>query len=99
MPLNWQCRDLGSIRQAVGDDGTRNLREQGGTLGVVGVDDGRAAWSEQLQEPRLDATVVLNRTVIVEMVAADIGEDRRVEFNPRHAPLTERVARDLHYRM
>ena len=61
---------------------------------VAHVDD-RALQAGQAEQAGLRRAVRLERAVIVEMVAGEVGEHGRVEAHRRHALLVERVRRHL----
>ena len=64
--------------------------------GIVGVDHGDAVRRELLDEQRLGREVRLHRAVIVEMIAREVREHRRLEREPFDASLMQRVRRRLH---
>lgn len=68
--------------------GTGVFRE-GGTAGIVRVEDQRAAPLEQLDDLRLGGPVGGEVAVIVEVVASDVGDDGTVEEGAGDTALVE----------
>jgi len=62
---------------------------------IIQIDRGKSTGAKTAKEKRLGLFVGLHRSVVVEMVAAEIGEDGPRKFNFRGAPLVERVGTDL----
>ncbi len=90
--LGAEVDDLGPARHG---DGAQRLE-----LRDVGVDDGSAALGEALvEEPALGLEVGLEAAVIVEMVAADIGERGGLDGEPGEPLLVQPVARGLDHQM
>ena len=83
--------------QARGDDQGRSGAGGGQlrTEGVVDVDHA-VRQVRPRQQPRLGGAVGLHRAVIVQMVARQVGENRRVEAHAVDAPLVEGVRGDFH---
>ncbi len=92
--VNRRRADIGRVVDAECQDG----RSAGGQLGaarIVNVDDGwRARW-QHLEQPALGREVLLHVTVKIEMVAREVGENRRGEAEVRDAMQRERVRGDL----
>ena len=64
--------------------------------GVVRVQHGGARGLEQVEEAQLGVAVRLHRPVVVQVVAGQVGEHRRVEAGRGHPRLVQRVRRNLH---
>jgi len=64
--------------------------------GIVGVDDFEAGGREVAGELSLRLEVVLQRVMVVEVLARQVREDRRPEHQALHPPLVEAVRRDFH---
>ncbi len=77
------------------DDRDPRAFEQPSTPRIVSVDDA-AQRAPRVEQGRLCLEVVLHRPVVVEVVMAQVGEDRDVEVDALHPRLDQRVARDLH---
>ena len=87
--------ELASGREPDGLDGVIEHLRKPATEGVPHVDHGRPQ-SCGLEQPRLRVAVRFERPVVVEMVAAQVGEDRGVESHAAHATLVERMRRNFH---
>ena len=99
------CGDA-QIRPGLGAHGEEvlaPLSRDGGHLQAslaVDVDDGGAVLGQDaIEEPRLRSEVVLDARVIVEVVAAEVGEARRAQPHPVEPPLRQAVGGRLHRRV
>jgi hypothetical protein len=63
--------------------------------GLVGIQHGRAQRGK-LEQPRLGPPVAGHVAVIVEMIAGQIGKDRRIDIHAVQTPLIEGVRGRLH---
>ena len=69
-------------------------------IGTVRVDDGGAAFRQEIAEQlELGLEIVLDRRMIIHVVAAEIGEGRRRQANAVEPMLIEAVARRLERRV
>ena len=73
-------------------------RGHGGRVRRLGVDHRGAAVGELAKQLCLGRRVGVHRAVVVQVVLREVGEHRRVEGQPRHTALVERVAADFHHR-
>ena len=92
---NGQYLDIGALA-AHGEQrrpGAERGEHEGLVLGIVDIDHRRAAIDQEVREqPQLGVAVFFHVLVIVEMVAAEIGEGHRLEMDAVHPPLVEPVA-------
>jgi hypothetical protein len=63
---------------------------------IVGIQDHRTTRLHQVHEEELSRAVLLERAVVVEMVATEIGEQSGIESGRGHTSLVQRVRRHLH---
>ncbi len=87
--------DVGGITVVHGDGGDAGAIEQALPPGVVGVHDAAQRMARR-EEQRLGLEVLLHRPVVVQVVVAQVGEDRHVEMDALDPGLDQRVARHLH---
>ncbi len=67
-----------------------------GGIGAVGVDHRRRALGQELgEQPHLGGEIVLDHRMVVHVIAAEIGEGRRLQAHAVEAMLVEPVARRL----
>ena len=75
-------------------------RFEGSEIGRIGVEHRRRAGPQQdAEQAQLGGAVILHRTVIVEMVARQVGEGAGGEGNPVETVLAETVARRFENQM
>ena len=92
-------RDLGGRVDADGQGRPVESAEVAGRDRVVGIDHGEAFGRQVVEQLRFRQAVVLDRRMIVEVVAADVGHAGGVESHAGHAVLRQGVAGDLHRRV
>ena len=66
---------------------------------IVGIDHGsaRRLGPAAFEKNALGVEILFHGAVVVEVIAGEIGEDRDVEWDGKHALLRERVRRDFHH--
>ena len=79
-----------------GDRGHGQLGDEALSPGIVLVDDGRPLLGVEHEELLLGREIVLHRLVVVQVLAAEVGEDGHVEADARDPLEVERVGGDLH---
>jgi hypothetical protein len=89
--------DRTGIRRSVGgrtaDDPSPRSRGDSFVVRTVDVDDRHAVGRKQFEQPSFRVGVGLERTVVVEMVAAEVGVDRPVRLDAQQTPLVESMTR------
>ena len=73
----------------------RQLRQPAAAHFVVGVDDGLSVMVSREQQP-FRGFVMLHITVIIKMIAAQVGKHGSSKFQRRDAVLNQTVRRDFH---
>ena len=96
MALNETGLEVGHRPGGVGlHRGLRVLHHKETVL-VVGIGDGKGTLGQLVEEHLLGIAVVLERLVVVQMVAGQVGEDASPELQTSYAVLGNGVARAFH---
>ena len=99
VPFNHVGHDLGGRADTHGQHRPVKLVQVAGRGWVVGVEHGEALAGQVSQQLRFGQSVVVDRAVVVEVIAADVGHAHGVESNAGHSRLVQAVAGDLHNRV
>ena len=93
--MAWTQHNVGGVSVMHGNGGDAGALQEPLSPRIVRVDDAAQRVARR-EEHCLGLEVLLHRPVVVEVVVAEVGEDRDVEVDALDPCLDQRVARHLH---
>ena len=88
--------EVGCRVEGVGLDLRLAVLHHDHAVAIIGIDDGESVGGQTVEETFLRVTIVLERSVIVQVVARQVGEDAAAEREASDALLSDTVRADLH---